>query len=190
MELAERVYDCIQRCCGLARTQARLAPHVAETARGCVLDVGAGTGLYRTLVSPGARYCWLDVDRAQLARFRRRHPEEHAVLGDATCLPIATRSIDLGLCVAVSHHLSGPQLSSLFRELARVVCGRLVFLDAVRSDSSWISRLLWRADRGAFPRRAECLLAAIEEQFIVDHVEQYALYHRYVLCVARPRARG
>jgi len=152
-----------------------------------VLDVGGGTGLYRRLFSPSTRYLWLDIDPKKLVRLRRAHPDAYAVLGDATRLCFTDRSVDLGLCVALSHHLSERQLPCLFRELARVVCDRLVFLDAVECGSSWISRLLWWLDDGAFPRRAEVLLAAIGAHFAIEHVEEYRVYHRYVLCIAHPR---
>jgi hypothetical protein len=47
--------------------------------------------------------------------------------------------------------------------------------------------LLWSIDAGSYPRTADELLAALEKDFVVEHEEQFAVHHAYLLCVARPR---
>lgn len=182
------VYDQIQMLFGLKQTQQHLAPYLAETHQKTVLDVGAGTGPYLSLVPETGRYIWLDIDSEELGVFQRRQTPHAAVLGDATRLCLHNHSVDYGLCVALSHHLSDQQLSRLFSELARVVREKMIFLDALDCPDALVSRLLWKCDRGHFPRSAASLLSAIEVQFEIEQIEQYRIQHHYLLCIAQPKA--
>ena len=51
----------------------------------------------------------------------------------------------------------------------------------------WQSRLLWRLDRGAYPKTPEQLLAFLSEQFSIVHSERFSIYHEYLLAVATNR---
>jgi ubiquinone/menaquinone biosynthesis C-methylase UbiE len=183
------IYDRVQAFFGLRQARERLAPYIADACGKRILDVGAGTGLYRSLVPATATYVWVDIDWTKLQGFRRRTPGGLACVGDASRLCFRDQSVDLALCVAVSHHLSDPQLASLFAELARVVRERVVFLDAVESPKSVVSRVLWRLDGGAHPRTAETILTAMRTRLEVEEVQEYQVYHRYLLCTARPKGR-
>jgi ubiquinone/menaquinone biosynthesis C-methylase UbiE len=181
------IYDQVQMLFGLKQTHQRLAPYLAETHQKTVLDVGAGTGLYRSLVPKTAWYIWLDIDREKLKGFQRRHTLYAAVLGDATQLCLHDHSVDFAFCIALSHHLSDQQLTRLFSELARVVREKMIFLDALDYPDSLISRLLWKYDRGSYPRSAQALCSAIESWFEIEQTEHYTIYHHYILCVGKPR---
>ncbi len=139
------LYKVLQRVCGTEHTLRRLRPLLADTAGQRVLDVGAGTGIAMSLLPEPQRYIWLDEDAAKLPRAHGSATIVRAILGDATRLPLRERSIDVALCLAMSHHLSDPQLEAMLGELARVVRHRLV-ANSVRS------RLLWAIDRGRHPR--------------------------------------
>jgi SAM-dependent methyltransferase len=181
------VYDAIQAVAGLRHTRRRLAPFVAHL-EGDLLDVGGGTGLILPLLPATARYLWLDNDPLKLRGFRlRAGPGARGILGDATRLCLRDASVDLAVCIAVSHHLAPGDLERAVAELARVVRRRLVFLDALDRPSSWVSRVLWRLDRGSFPRSAEALRGVLEQWFEVEHVERYTVYHEYMLWAGRPR---
>jgi len=184
------VYDVVQALLGAKHSRRRLAPWLAAAGGKRVLDVGAGTGLQRALLPDTAAYVWLDPDRNKLRGYRARYADGGVIVGDGGALPLKDRSVDLGLCVAVSHHLPDGPLDALFAELDRVVRERVVFLDAVLCPTAPIGRLLWRWDAGSHPRPAEVLLRAMERRLEIEHVEQYRVYHRYLLCVARPRRRG
>lgn len=95
--------------------------------------------------------------------------------------------MDVVLWVALSHHLTDCQLEGALAEAGRVARHRLIFLDALQSPSSPVSRLLWGIDRGSHPRPAEILIAAIERHFHLEQIMRYKVYHRYLLCVARSR---
>jgi hypothetical protein len=41
-------------------------------------------------------------------------------------------------------------------------------------------------DRGSYPRTPEALIAAVERQFRIEHVERYSILHDYMLIVGRP----
>ena len=176
----------LQRLCGTRQTLDRLRPLVADTAGQRVLDVGAGTGIARVLLPDRQGYIWLDEDAAKL---RGVDPSDRvrAILADATRLPLRERSVDVALCLAVSHHLSDVQLDTVLSELARVVRRRLVFLDAVVVAGSLRSRLLWAIDRGRYPRTPAVLQRAIERRFRIVSLDEYAVHHRYMLCAATPR---
>lgn len=177
-----RVYDRVQRLVGAAQIASRIAPYLADAAGQSVLDAGAGTGSLRAIVPASATYLWLDNDRQKLAGAAG---PGLFVLGDATSIGLRDKSVDVGLCVAVSHHLTAVELPMLVAELARVVRRRIIFLDAVQSGG--VGGLLWRYDRGSYPRSAETLCAALAVGFEAEHMEMFAIYHRYVLWVGRPR---
>jgi SAM-dependent methyltransferase len=182
-----KVYDAVQRLFGLEHTRRRLRPLLADTAGRLVLDVGAGTGLVQPLLPPTARYVWLDNDVDKLRGARPAGGRLRGILGDATRLGLRDGTVDVALCLAMSHHLADHELEAMLAELARVVRERLVFLDAVVVPSSLRSRLLWSLDRGRHPRTLPALRAAIERRFEIRTLEQYAVYHRYLLCTAAPR---
>ena len=182
-----RVYDALQRLCGLEHTRRRLRPLLADTAGRVVLDVGAGTGLVVPLLPRSARYVWLDNDPDKLRGIRPAHGHLRGILGDATQLGLRDGSVDVALCLAMSHHLADEQLTAMLAELARVVRDRLVFLDAVVVPGSVRSRLLWAIDRGRHPRTGSMLRGALEREFEILTVHEYAVYHHYLLCTAAPR---
>jgi SAM-dependent methyltransferase len=186
-----RVYDALQILVGSRYMHRHLGAQVAPLrGAGCVLDIGGGTGIHRDLWPETARYVCLDTDPVKLRGFLGAHPRDHALLGDATRAPLASGCVDAAICAAVSHHLPDDALPSLFAESARCLKagGSLVFLDAVWERSRWPGRLLWRYDRGAYPRTKEKLRALIEERYEVVHWQEINIIHKYVLCVgAKPR---
>ena len=180
------VYDRVQRLAGAGVVRRRLRPRLAETGGRTVLDVGAGTGLYLSCLPPSARYIWLDNDLRKLEGFRSTPPARHALLGDAACLGLRDASVDFATCTNVSHHLDDGQLARCVDELARVVRGKLILHDAVTTARP-ISRLLWSLDRGSHPRSRDALVAAVQQRFDIEDLEQYSTWHEYLLLVAVPR---
>lgn len=184
-----RVFDWGQRSLGLEHTHRRLTPYLARTDMQIVLDIGAGTGNFATLLPEPATHLALDVDLKKLKALKAKYPSSPAIVCDATAICLKEKSVDHALCVALAHHLPDAQLPLLFSELARVTRQRLVFLDPVECNDSQISNLLWKYDRGSYPRSAEELCAAIEPWFETEHIEPYAIFHRYILFVGKPRNR-
>ena len=180
------VYDAIQRTVGTPRTRELLREHLAGAAGKTVLDVGAGTGRFRDTLPDGAKYVWLDNDPQKLAGFKAKQPEDETILADATNIPLGDKSVDYAVCVAVAHHLPEDRFATLVRELARVTSERVLFMDPVRAEGG-VPRLLWRFDRGTYPRSADELVAALREHLEVERVERYSKRHHYVFCVAAPK---
>ena len=181
------VYDAVQAAAGAGLVRARLRALAPPLPRGAtVVDVGAGTGLYRDVWSADCRYVCLDLDALKLAGFRSRHVDA-AVQGDATRLPFADRSADAVACTLMSHHLTDVQLAAMLDEIARVLkpAAALLFADPLWRPARLPGRLLWRYDRGAHPRTAEALRAEIGRRFTMEAWEEFALWHRYAACVAR-----
>lgn len=179
------VYNLVQRLVGLDISIDRLRPHLAETAHHSVLDIGGGTGIFLPAFPENTSYFWLDIDREKLQGFRQRTGHLPAILGDATSIGLADKSIDYATCIAIAHHLTGVQIEQFVDEVARVVRKRLFLLDPLASDA-WQSKLMWRYDRGSYPRTANQLSSAIARRFRVQHIESYAIYHRYALIIAEP----
>ena len=184
------VYDLVQTIAGAAAMRRRLASHVPGLPSGAtVIDLGAGTGLYRTIWPADCLYISLDLDPLKLKGFRARHPRDRVVVGDATRLPVGNASLDAIACTMMSHHLGDAELSRMLDEVGRVLKpeGIFLFADPVWHPSRLPGRLLWRYDRGAHPRRARELRPCIEARFRIDRWDEFAMLHRYVACLARTR---
>jgi ubiquinone/menaquinone biosynthesis C-methylase UbiE len=180
------VYDRFQIIAGARQVWGRLSPHLQQTKGDVVLDVGGGTGGTFALLPSLAGYVWLDNDPMKLKGFRRKQPSLNGLLGDATCIPLKDKSVDDVLCVAVLHHLSDEQVALFLREAARVARKRFVLMDPVERAGSLISRLLWKYDRGSYPRTVEALGSAMNMQFRIEHTERFAVYHEYLICIGSP----
>ncbi len=178
------LYDLVQRLAGLEGVKRHLAPHLSRL-HGSVIDVGAGTGLYASLV-PFDSYLGVDVEEEKLHRLQARVPGAVTVLADATTLPVEDSSFDNGICINTFHHLSDSDLQRVVAELARVVRGTVVVVDPVLTDRAW-SRALWSIDRGSYPRKAGAVLDALRSAFDLEHTEEFRVRHTYVLAVARRR---
>lgn len=184
------VYDRIQDLAGSHEVYRRLGRHLGTRAENpWILDVGGGTGRTRDVLGRHSRYVCLDLEEAKLAQFRRRAPGGFPIRGDATRLPFQTASLDLAVCVFLSHHLTGSQLEAVLSETRRVLrpTGRFVFLDGILNER-WIARTLWRLDRGSHPRSAAALRAAVASRFHIQSDEQFRIAHEYVLLVSHPQA--
>lgn len=183
------VYDRIQDVAGAHEVYRRLGRHlVTQEGNGWVLDVGGGTGRTRQVLDRQSRYVCLDLEEAKLTQFQRRATGGLPVRGDATLLPFQTASLDLAVCVNVSHHLTGLQFEAVLDETRRVLrpTGRFVFLDAILSER-WIGRTLWGLDRGSYPRSPAALRAAVARRFHIQGDEQFRLWHEYLLLVSHPQ---
>lgn len=181
------VFDRFQNLMGLEKAVRRLRPHLVEASGHILLDVAGGTGNFGTAVPLTAAYICLDNDWQKHQGFKRKWPSALAIQGDATNICLQNKSVDYALCVSLTHHLTDEQLPLLFAELSRVIRCKLVFLDAVRTKHSKISALLWKYDRGAYPRSAETLKMMIERYFEIEQIEHYTIQHSYLLCKAKPK---
>jgi SAM-dependent methyltransferase len=181
-----RLYDGIQRLLGRRAAFLRLQSVLGDTSGQLLLDVGGGTGSLVPFLAPGTRYLGIDNDPGKIRRLLARWPGTHAVVGNATRLPLRDKSIDVAVCVALAHHLGDDGLVQLVKELARVTRERVVVFDAVREERSWRGRLLWRIDRGAFPRSESELQSILNVGLTQQHREHVAIHHHYLLWVGRP----
>ncbi|HUT35919.1 MAG TPA: class I SAM-dependent methyltransferase [Planctomycetota bacterium] len=104
--------------------RSRLAALRDRAPGGCLLDLGAGSGLVARcaegLFDPRVG---LDVSARILAVHRESF--DLAVVGDAACLPFADGSFDAVVCFAVLHHLYA--FEGLVAEVARVLRAGGVF---------------------------------------------------------------
>ena len=179
------VYDLVQNLAGQQKLAARLRQTLTSLPAGRMVDVGsAGGGMADRL---GIAPVYVDIDVRPLLARRHRVPAARLVGADGCRMPFPAGGFDTAICLFVSHHLSDAELALFVEELARVTSGALFFVDAVRNDARWISRLMWRYDRGRNPRTKTQILAALCAGFELADVSDFTTYHQYVLCVARPR---
>jgi ubiquinone/menaquinone biosynthesis C-methylase UbiE len=165
------IYDLIQTALGVKFLYRRIQK-VLEANAGYrdVLDLGGGTGRVQTLLDSSCNYYCLDNEEPKLLQFRKRN----------------LQGMDLVVCIAVSHHLSDPQLQRMLRETTRILRsgGRLIFYDPLWA-SKWIpGRILWSLDRGSHPRAKVTLLKIVAEHLRIVHQEEFRLAHDYLLLVA------
>jgi ubiquinone/menaquinone biosynthesis C-methylase UbiE len=181
------VYDLAQTVAGAKIVRRRLAARV-EPLRGApvVLDIGGGTGSIGELWDHRTRYVCLDIDPMKLAGFVARNPTGLALRADATRIPMADAAVDVVLCTNVTHHLTDPLLERMIAESARVLKpdGKLVLSDAIWAPQRRAGRMMWRYDRGSFPRTAEVLRAGVARFLRVESWEQFSIWHEYFICVA------
>ena len=154
--------------------------------RAVVIDLGGGTGL-ASRSAGSAVYVCVDMDSAKLRRFARgQGPETRAVAADATNCPIGTGMADVVMAVKLTHHLDEAQLAGMLREAARIVRpgGLLLLADAVRSDRL-ASRLLWKMDRGSYPRSSRAIQDAAGRWFAPSRAEEFSVTcrHRFLVWV-------
>jgi ubiquinone/menaquinone biosynthesis C-methylase UbiE len=181
------VYDAVQKMAGREENYRRLQPLLARAKGEILLEAGAGTGEIKRILDPTTRYLWLDNDVQKLAGFQSKNKNQLAVLADGTCIPLADRSVQSVLTSAVTHHMQDHELDLFLAELARVCRQQLVFLDALDDPSSLVSNLMWRYDRGSWPRTYENLLSKVRQYFELEMIQRYKIYHEYLLCTGKPR---
>ena len=157
-----------------------------KNCRGRVLDIGGGTRSLAELISPGCSYTCLDNEMPKLRRCATKVPGS-PLLADATYMPVRTGSIDTVTCANMTHHLTYDQLHEILRESARVLnpAGSLVLMDAVLNPSRLPGWILWKLDRGAYPKPSVNLRKAVEQHFVVEQWVRFAVYHEYVVAVCR-----
>jgi ubiquinone/menaquinone biosynthesis C-methylase UbiE len=196
LELAHRiashpwVYDKIQRAAGVSRVYAKLAPLLLSGSENqLVLDIGGGTGTLKNHCSPSHRYVCLDIEWKKLQGFRGKFPKGLGIWGDAANLPISSGSVDTVICMFVAHHLDDELLPRVLSEVERTLRagGRVILLDPVMDMRRIAGRILWKLDRGSFPRTPAILKSVLEQRFALVHWDQFAVWHGYILGVGRKR---
>ena len=183
-----RLYTWIQELAGQRRVLVHLQAALQKTGAGRALDLGSAEGSLSRRLALNPLH--VDVDFVPLVALLQRDRSASAVTADAAKLPFHDAAFDVTLCVDVSHHLDDTVWPEALMELSRVTRGRLIFLDAIRNDSRFASRLLWRYDRGRYPRVREELLDSLGREFTIEETVDFSIYHQYVLCIATPRPRA
>jgi ubiquinone/menaquinone biosynthesis C-methylase UbiE len=183
-----RVYDTVQKLAGRDRIRPWIAHFVTNVSAGMtVLDVGAGTGELLRILSPTATYIWLDNDLTKLSGARAKFRDIRALLGNADQIGLKDKSVDVGVCIAVSHHLTDVQFDDALRELVRVCRMKLIFVDPIWHPTSALSKLLWKYDRGSNPRSVEELRSHVAKFFEIEQESRNSVYHHYWLCTGSPK---
>jgi SAM-dependent methyltransferase len=180
-------YEQLQTVAGARKVRERVAELCGSAVSPLrILDLGGGTGAIRPLLPGEWQYTCLDLEMPKLRGLRRQYSHSAAVLSDCTQTPVASHSIDVALSMLMSHHLTQEALTRMLAEVRRVLKpgGRFIFLDCIDAPQRQVGKFLWRLDRGAYPRRPETLLAAIEAALPVVYHNRFAVWHEYLLVEA------
>lgn len=152
-------------------------------ATGCVLDVGGGTGLTRPLFPAGWKYFCLDPDPQKLVGVRAKFPEDMAVQASACEIPLDSKSFDLCIMFAVSHHLTDEEFRLSLCEIERLLRpgGKFMLMDAIWNPGNLRGRFLWALDRGSFPKTQQTLLNRLAAHFSIQSTRNWKVHHEYAL---------
>lgn len=181
-----RIYNAIQVLAGRHVTSQRLQNVLSDTSGMTVLDVGAGTGNLARSLPPRAVYWALDNDPAKLLYLKRKLPDARCILRSAVDTGLKDDAVDWSVCVTVAHHLDDEQLPLVIAEMSRVTRGSTLFVDALWTGKRGVQRLIWRYDRGYYPRSEDTLLHALRVDFHLEHVARFRMIQDYLLCVGQP----
>jgi ubiquinone/menaquinone biosynthesis C-methylase UbiE len=182
------VYDLVQKAVGADAVRKRVAAQAAKLHDAkLVLDIGGGTGAVSAMWPASTKYICLDIDLVKLRGFLDRNPNGIALQADAACLPIADGSVEVVLCNSVTHHLTDDLLNKMIAEVGRILSptGKFILTDAVWAEDRRIGKLMWKYDRGSFPRTTEKLQAVVQSHLAIESWEPFAVWHEYFVCIAR-----
>ena len=148
-----------------------------------VVDLGAGTGKFTTLVSAtGARVIAVEPVAAMRAELVAAHPGVEALAGDACHLPLADAAVDAIVCAQAFHWFAAPAALAEMRRALKPG-GALGLVWNVRDERvAWVAALTRIVDRyaGDAPRHesgrwrdvfpAPGFTPLVERRFAYEHV--------------------
>jgi hypothetical protein len=114
---------------------------------------------------------YLGIDREwkglRLAYRRRANAACTFAAMGANRLALRTGAFDKAVCIHMVHHLETGVLDAMLAELARVVRGTVVVVDAAPDIANAVERFLLRHDRGGFFRSRADLRQILERHYAV-----------------------
>jgi SAM-dependent methyltransferase len=126
-----------------------------------VVEVGCGTGLYLTALSPAVFGTDISFPYVRFLKGKGRR----VFASDACALPLRSGSIGFLYCINVFHHLDDDSVRAVLGEMWRACRpgGTLVVVDIVHAPrrGNRLGRLLRRLDRGGFVRQREHFTALV-----------------------------
>ncbi len=134
-----------------------------------VLDVCCGTGDFADLVS--GSYLGVDLNERFIRRARERYAgfaNKQFEVMDAAQMQLETGSYDRAMIVNAMHHFDDGLNRGILAELARVIRGRIVIVDAIPNPEGWLRRLVISSDRGDYVRPIDEQLTLISEGLDVE----------------------
>jgi SAM-dependent methyltransferase len=118
--------------------------------RGCLLDVGCGTGHYLSrLYDLFERTCGVDLSDGMLSVARAKHPSLEFCKGGAESLPFSDASFDAVICCCVLTHVR--EIDTAFAEIGRILRpGGIAVVTNIDADHRYGSTRLPTADGTVF----------------------------------------
>jgi SAM-dependent methyltransferase len=144
------------------RFRALIREQVNPSPGDSLLDVGCGPGHYRS--SFACEYSGVDINPDYI-EMASTHLDGRFMVMDCTRLEFDDDTFDHVVSVATLHHLTDEQVIQMVREALRVCksSGRVHILDAILpiTPNFAFKRIIFRLDRGAYPRTHEHLWGLI-----------------------------
>lgn len=180
------VYDFSQKLAGEFFSHSLLKKEFAAMKKmESVLDVGGGTGGIRQLIPSDWNYTCLDLDPLKIKGFKKKYPNDYAVLASAVNIPVQDSSYSLCILSAVSHHLDENEFKKSLSEIKRVIKpnGKFLFLEAYLNKKNVFGNLLWAVDRGSFPRQPCKIVSILNKYFEIKTEKRWKILHNYMLII-------
>ena len=145
-----------------------------------ILDIGCGTGEFSVFFS-SRDYTGIDIEKKYID-YANNNYKGKFIVADAGRLPFPDRSFDSIFIGSFLHHLSDEECLRVFKEARRALKpdGKMLVIGANAGAGCFLTRLMYRFDRGKFIRTGEEYRRLLTAQFAVkdDFVFKDGLYFR------------
>jgi SAM-dependent methyltransferase len=144
------------------RFRALIRKQVNPSLSEALLDVGCGTGNYRS--SFACQYSGVDINPDYI-KMASSHLDGRFMVMDCTRLEFEDATFDHVVSLATLHHLTDEQVIQMVREAVRVCksSGRVHLIDAILpvTPNFAFKRIVFQLDRGGYPRTYDHLCELI-----------------------------
>ena len=153
-----------------------------------VLDFGCGIGSSSWLFPP-ANYLGVDLDSKRIAYAKHLYPEYNFKVFKGNSLPVASRSLDYIVIIAVLHHIAPDEIQFYLQEFRRLLkpYGKIIVIEpCLFENSRFNNRFMKFLDNGKHIRTEKGYLDFFKgNRFKVRVIQKYRrLFYNEILFIA------
>lgn len=144
-----------------------------------VLDFGSGTGANCPIFAP-VNYLGVDPDQNRIRFASRLYPQYSFRVLEDHLLPVADKTVDYILIIAVLHHISSEEIGTYIDEFKRILkpTGSIIVIEPCYFEKKPISNSFMKwVDKGEYIRKEEEYLNLFE-----DHDYECKVLDRFSKC--------
>jgi SAM-dependent methyltransferase len=151
----------------IRRYQALIRTHVPQDPNRSILEIGCGVGSARDLFA--GDYTGIDINREYIRAARQKYQGNFFAM-NAADLSFAPSTFDDAVSIATAHHLTDEELGLMIRK-SLIVAPSIHIIDAILPISSkdWFKYVLFRMDRGRYPRTFDELSDIVSRHARIEH---------------------